>query len=1470
MKTDKSTKFAVTTEQEYLKMGQEHTSKDREITRQEIIEIEEKLNGHNRAWVQIWGSGIDHNHQQRIINSKVTHSENVADLYLMYKDHKKGDKTRPTATGHSSDSLGLSNSVAEVLEAVANSEKDRYNTISSEDMLYRIHQYNKDVTEKRKTWLENKTRKLLCIKCKIMESVDCPRTEDHGWDLIQNTNNNQEQTQITQKITNNNCCGLEIEKMLENDCTECGPGVNKLKIEFCVFGNDVKALYPSIQSEKSGKIIRERVEKSTLEFEGFCPLKGLAYIAMNRSLTSEIDKIEHIIPTRKSTNKKELKMSAVPINWDPETRFNFPKKDLNKEETRLVLARVVEVATRTLFENHMYRFGDVVYRQESGGSIGDRWTGSAAELIMQDWSEQYRKILVNSGLTVLLLAGYVDDGRQGTTALPLGMEFDKSENKFCYRQDVEQDDKTRRAEGESDNQRMARKCIKAMNSINSNLEFTVECQEEFENERLPTLDFSIWQEEGGILNHSYFQKPTKTPFVIMARSGASVQQKIQILSNELARRLGNVNKNNTNQQELNKIVEQLTQELKNSEYSQQTAREIVVSGLRCWQTRLRRKEIKGQEIYRPAHKTLRKRTYKKLMERETWYKEQEKEELPEMTFKKPQTKTSLKTHPRPPRGSPSPGTHPQDENKSQSKIKAVMFVPFTPGSELAKMLRENEEKLVQLTNNKLKIVERASVKLQDIITKSNPWKGTDCQRSNCLLCFTKTKQEKPNLQDCHKRSLVYETWCITCENMEFDKIEELELGEQQKNEMKRKVKKYKYVGETGRSAFERGWEHLNDLAQLRTSSHMLKHCVGVHEDKDMGDIVFGMKVIQYSKSSFERQIRESVQIQAERKDHYLLNSRTEYNRNSLPRLCAQIGDGEYKKVEKEIQEEKKIEEGLEYKIRQLRKEKNKARLRPTKESGPSQKRRKINSTEYININDIWGEPENSVQEKRKETPENENNREKRLRASSPMPPRGPPSPGTPDSRRTTPTKESTSTQSEREPVQEKMWEDKIREHKENIIREQQEQIATVEQENRKENSWELYRLCKEFLEENSQEWEIRRKERIKERERQERVSVAKNKTRKAQMKLLRKNVEAGVQRLTTKDREQLEQEEKKKLRTEIQNTKQDLWKLRKKERTSEISSSLKEIRTLTEKAEKVKELLRQEKLRVQEQKEREQTEKDIKRTKEQQRKERLEKQKKLQDKWAMYRWITEYIDENSATWEKEKQERIENENKKIAEWEKMNRFEKIKEIKRKQQEKKNETAKKKSPEPETSKVWRTIPKKLANPPPPPPLPPSSPTPKEPPPENSPKPIEAKINPTRLAKIFEHKTKEKQETQNPKTLEKPKITQKKEASKTSTKKPKISEKSIKQMQGFWLKYAEKSRERKRIDTITNNLDGVAKNDGLQSLESDNPNYQISTVDGESSCQVTQGNPVQISVVINKPENKTILEREITHRFQNEQD
>ena len=96
---------------------------------------------------------------------------------------------------------------------------------------------------------------------------------------------------------------------------------------------------------------------------------------------------------------------------------------------------------------------------------------------MQNWAENYEKILTRSGLEVLLLAGYVEDGRQGTTVLPEGMRFCKTENKSKYSTEAAIDDIFKRELGESKNQRMARTCLEAINSINPDLEFTVESQE---------------------------------------------------------------------------------------------------------------------------------------------------------------------------------------------------------------------------------------------------------------------------------------------------------------------------------------------------------------------------------------------------------------------------------------------------------------------------------------------------------------------------------------------------------------------------------------------------------------------------------------------------------------------------------------------------------------------------------------------------------------------------------------------------------------------------------------------------------------------------------------------------------------------------------------------------------------------------------------------------------------------------------
>ena len=180
-------------------------------------------------------------------------------------------------------------------------------------------------------------------------------------------------------------------------------------------------------------------------------------------------------------------------------------------------------------------------------------------------------------------------------------------------------------------------------------------------------------------------------------------------------------------------------------------------------------------------------------------------------------------------------------------------------------------------------------------------------------------------QDCSKRGLVYETYCITCKERETERLES-SCGEDKtklREELER-VKLHKYIGESSRSAFERGFEHINDIKQLKPSSHMLRHVLDQHEGESITSIEFGMETVRFTRTSFERQILESVTIQ-QNTDHFLLNSRSEYNRCSLPRLSTKLGDSDYKRYEKELEEAKKKEEEIEGRIREMRKKRNQLR-----------------------------------------------------------------------------------------------------------------------------------------------------------------------------------------------------------------------------------------------------------------------------------------------------------------------------------------------------------------------------------------------------------------------------------------------------------------------------------------------------------------------------------------------------------------
>ena len=531
------------------------------------------------------------------------------------------------------------------------------------------------------------------------------------------------------------------------DCVECGGEWVKEDYEICLIGNDVKALFPNIKSATTGKCVREEVERSPLEIEGFNYKYGLRYIAMNKKYTGNLAPIQHLLPWKKKSPGVAAGMKSRFINSkknEEEVQWCYPRAQPTRLEKKMIVARVAEIGTRCIFENFTYQFGEDIFLQNSGGPIGARVTMAAARIVMQAWSRGYKSILLRSGLRLTMLAGYVDDGRQSGTTLRRGMHYCKEEKIFVFSQKVKEEDD---ALDEKSNVRMARVCRDAMNDISTDLEFTTESPEEFAQGRLPTLDFKLWL-VNGIIFWSYFEKEMRTPFVIMRRSAMGEQQRMSILSNELIRRLSNVNMNIL-KEEVPGIIEHYTSQLKMSGYGRRQAREVICCGVAGWKSKIARREREKRGFYRHAKSTLKMRNKKKLLENTTWFRERKRSEEDQGEMQSRLVKIG--------KAGAAKKKVVKKKIGETADVKAVMFVPYTAGSKLAKSLREAEEKLGSLTGYRLKMVEKAGDKLEDLLTKSNPWQGLDCRRQGCLLCETKLKTEKNQSQDCQTRNLVYET-----------------------------------------------------------------------------------------------------------------------------------------------------------------------------------------------------------------------------------------------------------------------------------------------------------------------------------------------------------------------------------------------------------------------------------------------------------------------------------------------------------------------------------------------------------------------------------------------------------------------------------------------------------------------------------------------------------------------------------------
>ena len=140
------------------------------------------------------------------------------------------------------------------------------------------------------------------------------------------------------------------------------------------------------------------------------------------------------------------------------------------------------------------------------------------------------------------------------------------------------------------------------------MKFTTEVGEG-EEEWLPTLDIKMRVEKrSNLVSFRYYEKPTTTNVMVMKRSALEENTKIQILSNDLVRRLGN-----TDQRQDDKVrrdvVDQFAKKIITSGYSVQQARKIILNGIRGWERKVVRSRKDGK-LYRTAKESFQGRVKK--------------------------------------------------------------------------------------------------------------------------------------------------------------------------------------------------------------------------------------------------------------------------------------------------------------------------------------------------------------------------------------------------------------------------------------------------------------------------------------------------------------------------------------------------------------------------------------------------------------------------------------------------------------------------------------------------------------------------------------------------------------------------------------------------------------------------------------------------------------------------------------------
>ena len=95
-------------------------------------------------------------------------------------------------------------------------------------------------------------------------------------------------------------------------------------------------------------------------------------------------------------------------------------------------------------------------------------------------------------------------------------------------------------------------------------------------------------------------------------------------------------------------------------------------------------------------------------------------------------------------------------------VEAVMFVPYTNGSKLQKLLQGSDDDFIKGSRNKrIRFVERGGQTLEQVLGRNDPWGGKGCSRLDCFQC----QHGGGEGGECQGENLLYEIQCLKCKEL---------------------------------------------------------------------------------------------------------------------------------------------------------------------------------------------------------------------------------------------------------------------------------------------------------------------------------------------------------------------------------------------------------------------------------------------------------------------------------------------------------------------------------------------------------------------------------------------------------------------------------------------------------------------------------------------------------------------------------